>query len=382
MKQKTKKFFSLFLIVMMLFGILPASAFAADTKTYLVLGDSISTGYGLSDASAEAFPVLLTNQLGEDFICENKAVDGEKTATLLEKLLEDSDYQNAVERADVITITIGGNDLMDLLYAFLADALKDVEGIDVENVDDVKAALESGDTAVLTAAAEVVNATEGGFTPTPQQLNAVATNVASIISEIKTRNSDVTVMVATQYHPYTELTEEVNQYYSMLPMVAPDYVPLADAIITLSGNIETVLETGVTLANETASGLNDDIRDAQGACLVADVYAAFEASGSKLCNADLTTSPISVNLDFHPNAAGHVVIADCMAEVYEASAPSQTYVSGDVNHDELIDSRDARLVLRYSVGDSEAQIDTTLADYNGDGNIDSRDARAILLASV
>ena len=46
----------------------------------------------------------------------------------------------------------------------------------------------------------------------------------------------------------------------------------------------------------------------------ADVYAAFTASETNLCNAVM--SPL--NLDFHPNADGHKTIAGCVQSVLDS----------------------------------------------------------------
>lgn len=57
--MKTKnwktKTLSILLAIVMLFGMLPMSVFAADTApSYVALGDSISTGYGLDNKTAQA----------------------------------------------------------------------------------------------------------------------------------------------------------------------------------------------------------------------------------------------------------------------------------------------------------------------------------------
>ncbi len=52
---------------------------------------------------------------------------------------------------------------------------------------------------------------------------------------------------------------------------------------------------------------------------------------------------------------------------------------GDVNNDGKVNSRDARLLLRYAAGlVDETELVLAAADYNGDGKINARDARSVL----
>lgn len=60
-------------------------------------------------------------------------------------------------------------------------------------------------------------------------------------------------------------------------------------------------------------------------------------------------------------------------------AAEETVVPGDVNGDGAVNTRDARLVLRYIAGlVDKTAIDLAAADFNGDGAVNTRDARGIL----
>lgn len=71
------------------------------------------------------------------------------------------------------------------------------------------------------------------------------------------------------------------------------------------------------------------------------------------------------------------------AGITAAAIPSAfaSELAGDVNSDGKINSADALLVLKYSVGISDS-IDEKAADLNGDGKINSADALEILKISV
>ncbi len=315
-----KSTLSILLAVILMVGLLPMSVFADSGKSYLALGDSITTGYGLEEAEAEAFPVLLTSLLNGDtdtYTLQNMAVNGDTTVQLLEHLTDETEYREAVAAADVLTITIGGNDLMALLYEFLAGELD-------MTPEEVRALLEAGeDMEALTMAANAIN--NGAFEPTEEEIEAVVNNLWTILSEIRSLNPEAVIAVATQYDPYEKLADQIGDIYGMLGMLdRDDLKALADAILKLSDTIESALTFLNTLIQE-----GEDY-------LVADTYTLFAASQTNLCNARLVTSPsISVNLDFHPTAEGHAVIADCMAdvlsEVLEEEPPAAYTVSFDAN---------------------------------------------------
>ncbi len=293
-----KRILSLTLALVVFLGLLPRTAWAEEKMVYLALGDSISAGIALENPETENFPVLVNAQLGEEFgPVRIGAESGETIQSMLQKL-ENPDYQAAIAQADVISVTIGGNDLMALFYEFLAASMD-------MTVEEVKLALADGkDLTTLTAAATAINSAENGFAITEDQIAEIMVRFRAMIAGIRTWNPDCALVVATQYNPYQYLTGQVDLYYGFLPAIAPDYVPLADAIRKLSG----VMELALSRFN---GGLKEDTGYG-----VADVYSAFHASSDQLCNAALMMQGAaieSVNMDFHPNAVGHRLIAEVMA---------------------------------------------------------------------
>ena len=113
-----KRIVSLLLCLCLAVGLLPAGALAAPVS-YVALGDSITTGYGLGEGE-KAFPQLLAEANGLDLT--DLAEDGLTGAELSAALQTDKELQQAVAGADIITVTIGGNDLMNALYQGLAEA--------------------------------------------------------------------------------------------------------------------------------------------------------------------------------------------------------------------------------------------------------------------
>ena len=90
---------------------MPTVSAADDVAPYsvVVLGDSISTGYGLEDSS-KAYVSILEQHMNQKVT--NLAKDGTTSSELLQSLQGDSTMQGAVAGADVIVVTIGANDIL------------------------------------------------------------------------------------------------------------------------------------------------------------------------------------------------------------------------------------------------------------------------------
>ncbi len=294
---KTKTI-SILLAIVMLLGMLPMSAFAADTTpSYVALGDSISTGYGLDNKTAQGFTYLLADALGYELT--NLAADGNTAAGILVQLQQQS-YKDAVAGADLITITAGGNDLMALLYQAIATEYNkltvaanapitadEVLTIMSDSSDGRRLTVMSVALGLLTEGSEIYLLDDEAFA------DAIADYVSTlnlVLSAIKTLNADATVIVATQYNPYAEFNGA--SFNNSLFQI--DLTPICDG-----------MEEGVTALN-TAIKSNA----ATGGYIVADVKATFDKQSGDLYVAD----PITLNFDFHPNAAGHAVIASTMEQ--------------------------------------------------------------------
>ena len=119
-----KRLIAALLSLCMLLGMAPLSALAAQ-PVYVALGDSISRGYGLDPEKADqSFVEQIAEQ--QELSMTMLAADGETTASLLAKLAKLADDDGAVaealETANVVTLTIGGNDFMNARYEYMAEA--------------------------------------------------------------------------------------------------------------------------------------------------------------------------------------------------------------------------------------------------------------------
>lgn len=281
------------LVCLLLAALLALPCALAEQETvYLALGDSITAGWGLNaEAGEKGFPELLAESMGYTLV--NRAVSGYRTADVIAQLADPAAAAD-VARADVITLTIGGNDMIALLLELTAQtyntmAAVSMPGAPLITAQDVMTILSDPNdlrqqTIMGCAQLAMTGSPEMGIPPLQENgavaagLEAYAAALGQLLTALRTLNPDVTIVVATQYNPYMELE---GSFAEMNAGVAEGLTGLNAAII----------------ANAPVGGY-----------LVADVNAAFIAAGGDLCNADAATG----NMDVHPNAAGHAVIAQAM----------------------------------------------------------------------
>ncbi|MEI8201239.1 MAG: GDSL-type esterase/lipase family protein [Eubacteriales bacterium] len=134
MSGKWMKKLALFTAVIMLVMILPAaSVSAAATKDYVALGDSI--GYGYTDPVNGGYADLYAEYLGDEYLYTNLCTPGDTTLDLQSVI-----HTNwaLLKRADIITVSIGSNNLLGPsiaalagLYGLDAAAFQDPDGADL-----------------------------------------------------------------------------------------------------------------------------------------------------------------------------------------------------------------------------------------------------------
>lgn len=295
-----KRLLSILLCICMLSTFLPVGAMAASEEdpTYLALGDSISSGYGLS-SDEKSFVDLVAAEKSLNLI--DASTSGETAASLLEKLQNGA--VDGLADADVITLTIGGNDLMAALYSYLTDAYNaNRDEADQITVEQLQQALLTGNQDILTFAVQKISGFAGSEQATAA-LQTLSNDLTQIITTIRAANPTVVIVVGNQYNPYAHLAEAVGDN------------PLYSAAANM---VASAFDKGVTALNGIIA-----LGEAQGAYTVADVYTAFENAAQNPCNAGMTSTG-TLNLDFHPNAYGHQLITDVVSSLFVVTEPPET----------------------------------------------------------
>ncbi len=264
--MKKRRIVSLVLALAMMLSL---SAFGAEKQqVYVAFGDSIASGYGLRDydAATDTSNIDYVSMLTGDAQLIDYAVSGMESGQLLE-LVQQETVVADVQKADLITVSIGGN---DLLHPLLQAVMPDVD-VAALLLGDSAAAVTAklGDMSVILPA---IMSVIGSVDAITQQVYA---NVSATLAAIKAANPDAAVVIQTVYNPYRG-SQLLQGYDSML---------------------DTVFEKLNTQINAAAN---------ENGAIVADVFAAFKPYGSAVLN----SSKQELFYDPHPNYNGHVVIAE------------------------------------------------------------------------
>ena len=291
-----KRWLSALLCLCLVLSLLPMAAHAQTLETYLALGDSITTGYGLGEGE-QSFAEQAAQASGltlEDSFAQN----GLTSAELLAQLSRE-DVKAAVTGADFITITIGGNDLLDALYGYLAEEYTKGNPDDPMDADDVVKKLESLTISMDSAnfIKELISYMPGFITSDAAStaLDTYSDNLHSILTSIQGLNSDVQMVVLNQYNPYKQAAENAN------PLLAMFDVDIS--------SVSDTFEDGVIMLNDATAMVVRGFTNVQ----VADVKTVFDEQDTNPCNANFNDA---LSFDIHPNAAGHQLLAGVVAKLW------------------------------------------------------------------
>lgn len=245
-------------------------------ESLTIIGDSIASGYGLDgyvsgdNYSAENYGKLLCDEYGitqENYY--NYAIDGETTKGLLAKL-ETGQYDEGILNSDVIVISIGGNDLLDVIIGENSVVFKDTELEGFLN-GEVNIAELLKDVDIKELASQLTSDAQG-------QLEIFYQNMPKIAKYVTDKNPDALVILQKLYNPMNSGVEIIDNLYG-----------------------------------QTISSLNFGI-DGMDGCVIADVNTAFADSDKKLIQKDFT----------HPNADGHKVIFETLKGVIDTNFVPKT----------------------------------------------------------
>ena len=205
--KTVKTILSLLLCAVMLCGAcLPA--LAAGRTYYVVLGDSISRGAGIRNPNEACYGRIIANTNGYDYA--NFGVDGNMSDDLLSKLYRDTGVINAVKAADIISISIGGNDfLRDNMPAMIAKGLVE----DYGQIDRI--------------------------------VSGFSENFNVIIAKIKEYNPGALLLVQTLYNPmegtavvnkvYAQALSQLNAVYTDYAAAHPGEIEIVDVAAAFAG---------------------------------------------------------------------------------------------------------------------------------------------------
>lgn len=256
MLKKRNGFISIVLVLALVFS-MALPAFAADTSaneiSIVALGDSVPAYYGVKEN--EGYVSQLSELLtlaGISNTVKNLAVSGNTGSSLLTQLAKPEVLAD-ISKADVITLNIGGNDLLSPLLGLLSANLS------------------------------IVTANPG------------------LVSSLVSSNKNMLIEQVTEFSKtFSKIIKTINE-------AAPD------AVIVVSNVYNFVPKTFILYdaADELIRLINEVIAgSSQLGCIVVDTYTALSQSKETVFNFDLENGI----LDPHPTAKGHEIMAKIHAE--------------------------------------------------------------------
>lgn len=303
----------------------PVCAKEATGKVYTVLGDSIAAGYRLDGYTGDgkitpsAYPALFSGRVGFAKV-NDLSKSGSDTADTV-SYLKTKKYIDAVTEADVITLSLGSNDLLGLGQKMICKSLG------ISSLGAAGSVINSDNYASkLTALGTYLNETDQ-VRDLEAAVAGFEANWTAIIDRLRELNPDAVLIVNNFYNPYAVLDSVGG--------------------VTVGKTVQGYLDR-----------MNRFITEHEYAgekYFVADVTGVYQYT-----NVTLTGK---LDLDPHPNATGHSAIADSVYEVYlaatETSDTSDSATDGRTDTGEIAlgesvtGTTEGEIVSNDSMPDSE-----------------------------
>lgn len=171
--MKVKKLVAVILTLIMLLGCFSVCSSAADKYYYAVLGDSIAFGSGLVNAFDACYGKMVADTCNFDYA--NRSVPGATTGELI-GVLGKKDVRDVVSAADIISISIGGNDFLNELSDLMYDSIVEEDYTDFDRVGE-----------------------------------KIYTNITQVIKNVRELNGDAVILLQTLYNPQFGYLKESYQ---------------------------------------------------------------------------------------------------------------------------------------------------------------------------
>ena len=262
------------LSTLMIHTTLPAGA--EKTDAIIILGDSISTGYGLSGELYErpSFANKIHAHIGNGSLL-NIARDGATSSEILQIATNSSD---TIKEMDIVIMSVGGNDLLQTTAKVISESLGTPDNNDLASLLGTVMNMPADQIKELFSS-DYSNACYS------EMLDGLSKNLDSILSLIRTTAPNAKIVVLNQYNPFSGLN--TSEAALAFDLISSQIINQINDLI-----INTVIK------------YNADI---------CDTYGLFDGQGA------LYTRIMS--MDIHPNEAGHAMIYDMLTLVLDLNSP-------------------------------------------------------------
>lgn len=247
--------------------------FASEIKNITLLGDSISEGYGLTE-NDKNYGVWLGEYY--DAEVENFAKFGKETTDLMDSLENDTSISDSVKQADLICITIGANDVLNIFF----DDLVNIGKSYTSSSGEFNISSEAVQGLILSFSSELGPAAA-----------KAGQNIGKIREKIHEMNPDANIIFQTVYNPFETDNESIRSLASTLYTFTAIYL----------------------------SAINNSVKNCENNEF-ADIQHKFKSNCTMFTNID--------KLDIHPNPLGHLIIAEEIVQKLKISGNGDIFKNG------------------------------------------------------
>lgn len=260
-------FVGLLVIWMFKEAVLDSGDYESKIVNYVALGDSIAKGYGLEDAESESYVGRISLALEERYGAvrvTNLGENGQRSEQLLDILVNEenekhSHYIQKIQNADMITLSIGSNDLLQYVSI----------GMDLNELQ------KRGEEIFFNACLLFQD------------------NILQIINCIRQEAPQAQLFINNIYNPCNDVSFQFpDEIVKNLDELAETYIDQINTGFQQDRVQEVFANTNEACAREQY--------------VLVDVKNAFDKSNSKLINMAFAWGDV----DPHPNAEGHREIAE------------------------------------------------------------------------
>lgn len=211
-----KKILALILCALLTLSVFAVPVMAEEAPVhYVVIGDSIARGAGIYNSADACYGRIVADTNGYEYV--NFGIDG-YTSWQLKDYVRTSAVSAALAEADVISISIGGNDYLQ------------------QNLPKL-----------------ITQVTFGNYQIMNDIQNNYREHLTDIFDYITEINPDVVILAQTLYNPRTDLikysfgeaTKRVNEVVNEMPARYPGVVYIVDTVPSVEGKPECVATDGI-----------------------------------------------------------------------------------------------------------------------------------------